>query len=174
MQTWCLIYKNLRIYSRNYFLLLFCFWSNLEIKLYTSSNEETKVSQFSSIAQLCPTLWPHGLQHASLSITNSWNLCKLMSIESVMASNHLILYCPLLLLPSIFLSIRVFSNESVFHIRWPKYWSSASASVLPMNIQDWFPLGWTCWISLKSKGLSTVFSNTIVQKHQFFSAQLSL
>ena len=123
MQTWCLIYKNLRIYSRNYFLLLFCFWSNLEIKLYTSSNEETKVSQFSSIAQLCPTLWPHGLQHTSLSITNSWNLCKLMSIESVKASNHLILYCPLLLLPSIFLSIRVFSNESFLPIRWPKYWS---------------------------------------------------
>ena len=123
MQTWCLIYKNLRIYSRNYFLLLFCFWSNLEIKLYTSSNEKTKVSQFSSVAQLCPTLWPHGLQHASLSITNSWNLCKLMSTESVMAPNHLILYCPLLLLPSIFLSIRVFSNESCLPIRWPKYWS---------------------------------------------------
>ena len=64
--------------------------------------------------------------------------------------------------------------ESVFHIRWPKYWISASASDLPMNIQDWFPLGWTGWISLQSKGLSSIFSNTTVQKHQFFSAQLSL
>ena len=69
--------------------------------------------------------------------------------------------------------IRVFSNQPVLHITWPKYWNSASASVLPMNIQDWFPLGWTGWISLQSKGLSRVFSNTTVQKHQFFSAQLS-
>ena len=64
---------------------------------------------------------------ASLSITNSWSLLKLMSIESVMPSNHLILYCPLLLLPSIFPSIRVFSNESVLRIRWPKYWSFSSS-----------------------------------------------
>ena len=71
-------------------------------------------------------------------------------------------------------SIMVFSNESVLHIRWPKYWSSASASVLPMNTQDWSPLGWTGWISLLSKGLSRVFSNTTVQKYQFFNAQLSL
>ena len=65
-------------------------------------------------------------------------------------------------------------NESVLHIRWPKYGVSALASVLSMNIQDWFPLGWTGWISFQSKGLSTVFSNTTVQKHQLFSAQLSL
>ena len=179
-----------------------------------------------------------------------------------MPSNHLILCHPLLLLPSIFPSIRVFSNESALHIRWPKCWSfsfniissvqfshsvmsdslwphesqharppcpsptprvysnscpssqwyhpaisssvvpfsscsqsfpasgsfpmsqlftrggqsigvSASASVLPMNTQDWSPLGWTGWISLQSKGLSRVFSNTIVQKHQFFGTQLS-
>ena len=98
---------------------------------------------------------------------------QLMSIESVMPSNHLILCRPHVLLPSIFPSIRVFSNESVIRMRWPKYWSSVSASVLPMNIQDWFPLGWTGWISLQSKGLSRVFSNKTVQKHQFFSAQLS-
>ena len=109
---------------------------------------------------------------ASLSITNSWSLPKLMSIESVMPSNHLILCCPLLLPPSIFPSNRVFSNESVLHMRWPKYWISASPSVLPMNIQDWFPLGRTGLI-LQSKGLSRVFSSTTVQKHQFFSAQLS-
>ena len=86
-----------------------------------------------------------------------------MFIKSVMPSNHLILCCPLLP-PSIFPSIRVFSNESILHIRWPKYWSSASASVLPMNIQDWFPLGLTSWISLKTTGLSRVFSNTTVQR----------
>ena len=178
-----------------------------------------------------------------------------MCIESVMPSNHYILSRPLLL-PSIFPSIRVFSNESALRIRWPKYWSfsfmdvraiwlrhlsphwspgliqliwlarwvspssltapcaslpklrarskrttiparggpvfgqgytsscaplleppnklSASTSDLPMNTQDWSPLGWTGWISLQSKGLSRVFSNTTVQKHKFFGAQLSL
>ena len=108
---------------------------------------------------------------ASLSITNSRSLLKLMSIESVMPSNHLILCHPLLLLPSIFPSNRVFSNESVLYIRWPKYWSFCFS--MPMNIQDWFPLGWIGWISLQSKRLSRAFSNTTVQKHQFFSAQLS-
>ena len=78
-----------------------------------------------------------------------------------------------ILLPSIFPGIKIFSNEPALHIRWPKYWSSASISVLPMNTQDWSPSGWTGWISLQSKGLSRVFSNTAVQKHQFFSAQLS-
>ena len=73
--------------------------------------------------------------------------------------------CPPLLLPSVFPSIRVFSSESALCISWPKYGVSTSASVLPMNIQDWFPLGWTGWISLHSKGLSRVFSNTTVQKH---------
>ena len=106
---------------------------------------------------------------ASLSINNSQSLLKLMSIESVMPSNYLILCRPLLLLPSIFSSIRIFSNETVLHIRLEV---SASASVLPMNIQDWFPLGWTSWISLQSKGLSRVFSNTTVQKHQFFKSVL--
>ena len=96
-----------------------------------------------------------------------------MSIESVMPSNHLILCHPLLLLPSMFPSTRVFSKESAFPIRWPNYCSFASKSVLPMNTQDW-SLGWTGWISLQSKGLSRVFSNTTVQKHQFFGAQLSL
>ena len=86
---------------------------------------------------------------AYLTITNSRNLFKLRSIESVMPSNHLILCHPLLLLPSIFSSIRVFSNELVLRIRWPKHWSFS-------NIQDWFPLGLTGWISLQSKGLSTV------------------
>ena len=117
------------------------------------------------------TPWTAALQ-ASLSITNSCSLLKLMSIESVMPSNHLILCHSLLLPPSIFPNIRVFSNESVLRIRWPKYWSFTS--VFPMNIQDWFHLKVTGWISLQSKGLSRVFSNTTVQKHQFFGAQLSL
>ena len=101
-----------------------------------------------------------------------------MSVESVMPSNCLILCHPLLLLPSIFPSNRVFSNESILHIRWPKYWSfSFVASHLnifkifkniPMNIQDWSPLGWTGLLSLQSKGLSRDFSSTTVQKHQFF------
>ena len=125
----------------------------------------------SSSVWLFVTPWTAAYQ-ASLSITNSRSLLKLMSIDSVMPSNHLILCCSLLL-PSVFLNIRVFSNESVFHIRWPNFGVSASASVLSMNIQGWFPLGLTGLISLQSKGLSRVF-NTTVQKHQFFGAQLSL
>ena len=93
--------------------------------------------------------------------------------ESVMPSNHLILCCPLLLLPSIFPSIRVCSNESAFASGGQSSGVSASTSVLPVNTQ-WSPLGWTGWISLQSKGLSRVFSNTTVQKHQFFCTQLSL
>ena len=122
---------------------------------------------FSSVPSLiCVRLfaipWATARQ-TSLSITNSWNLLKVMSIESVMPSNHLILCRPLL--PSIFPSIRVFSNESVLRIRWPSIGASASASVLPVNIQDWFPVGLTGWISFQSKELSRFFSNTIVQKH---------
>ena len=110
---------------------------------------------------------------ASLSITNCQSPPKPMSIELVMPSNHLILCCPLLLLPSIFPSIRVFSNESALRIRWPKYWSFSFNISPSSEHQDW-SLGWTGWISLQSKGLSRVFSSTTVQKHQFFCAQLSL
>ena len=129
--------------------------------------------QLLSCTWLLMTPWTVACQ-ASLSITNSQSLLKLMSIKSVMPSNHLILCCPLLLLHSILPNIRVFSNESVLHIRWPTYWVSASASVLPVNIQDWFPLGLTDLISLQPKGLSRVFSNTTVQRHQFFDTYLSL
>ena len=111
---------------------------------------------------------------ASLSITNSQSLPKLMSIESMMPSNHLILCNPLLLLPSIFPSLWVFSNESALHIRWPNYWSF-SFNISPSNEHSGLiSLRMTGWISLQSKGLSRVFSSTIVQKHQFFSTQLSL
>ena len=125
-----------------------------------------------SCVRLFATPWTAARQ-ASLSNTNSRSPPKPMSIESVMPSNHLILCHPLLLLPSIFPSIRVFSSESALRIRWPNIGVSASTSVLPINTQDWSPLGWTGWISLQSKGLSRVFFNTTVQKHQFFGTQLS-
>ena len=123
-------------------------------------------------AQLFVTPWTAACQ-ASLSITNSWSLLKLMSIESVMPYSHLILCHPLLLLASIFPSNRVFSMRQFFASGGQHIGVSASASVLPMNIQDWFPWGLTGWIPLQPKGLSRVFSNTTVQKHQFFCAQLS-
>ena len=119
------------------------------------------------------TPWTEACQ-ASLSFTISQSLFKLMSIKLVMPYNHLILCHPLLLLPSVFPSIRVFYNESVHHVRWLKYWSFSFSISLPMNIQGWFPLVLTGWISLQSKGLSRVFSNTTVQKHRFFKAQLCL
>ena len=121
-------------------------------------------------------------RQASLSITNSWGLIKLMSIESLMPSNHLILSWPLLLLPSIFPSIRALSNESVLHIRWPKFWSfsfsistSNEYSGLVSFGMDWLDLfavkgTLKCLLQKKKK----VFSNTTVQKHQFFHAQLFL
>ena len=134
------------------------------------------ILQFSSVqslscVRLFATPWTAARQ-ASLSITNSRSPPKFMSIKSVMPFNHLIL-CHPLLLPAIPPSIRVFSNESTLCMRWPKYWSFSFKSVLPMNTQDWSPLGWTGWISLQSKGLLTVFSNTTIQKHQFFRPQLS-
>ena len=110
-----------------------------------------------SLVRLFVTLWTAACQ---ASITNSQSLLKLMSIESVMPSNYLFLCRPLLLLPSIFPSIRAFSNELA---GVQSIGVSASASVLPMSIQDWF-LGLVGWISLKSKGFSRVFSNTTVQK----------
>ena len=132
--------------------------------------------QFSSVAQSCSTLCDSmaAACQASLSITNPWSSLKLMSIESMMPSNHLILCPPLLLLPPIPPSIKVFSNESTLQIRWPNY-CSFSFSISPSNEHPGLiSLGWTGWISLQSKGLSRVFSNTTVQKHLFFGTQLSL
>ena len=132
-------------------------------------------SQFTSV-QLLSHVWLFGTpwiaaRQASLSITNSQSLPKLMSIESVMPPKHLILCCPLLLLPSMFPSIRSFQMSQFFASGGQNIGVSASTSVLPINIQDWSPLGQTGWISLQSKGLSRVFANTTVQKHQFFGAQ---
>ena len=148
-----------------------CIWWNYipSKKTYTLIH-----TQFSSVTQSCPTLCDRiDYSMLVLSIKNSWSLLKLMSIESVMPSNHLILCRPLLLLPSIFPSIRVFQMSQFFTSGGQRIGVSASTSVFPMNIQDWFPLGWTGWISLQSKGLSRVFSNTTVQNNHLFGAQLS-
>ena len=126
-----------------------------------------------SHVQLFAIPWTAAYQ-ASLSITNSQSLLKLMYTKLVMPSNHLILCCSLLLSPSIFPSIRVFSNESALRIRWPKDWSF-SFIISPSNeYSGLISLRLTSWISVQSKGLSRIFSNTTVQKHQFFGTQLSL
>ena len=117
------------------------------------------------------TPWTTAWQ-ASLSITNSQSLLKVMSIELVMSSNHLILCHTLLLLPLAFPSIRVFFNGQFFTSGGQSIGASASASVLPMNIQGWFPLGWTGWISLQSKGLKILLrhhnSKTSILQHSAF------
>ena len=125
-----------------------------------------------SLSVVSNSLRPHECQ-VSLSITNSRSLLKPLSIESVMPSSHLILCRPLLLLPPIPPSIRVFSNESTLHMRWPKYWSF-SFRISPSNEHPGLISFRMDWLDLLAvKGLLRVFSNTIVQKHQFFGAQLS-
>ena len=117
--------------------------------------------QFSAVVQLCPTLCD------PMNCSNSQSPPKPMSIESMIPSNHLILCHPLRFLPSIFPSIRVFSNELALHIRWPKYWSF-SFNISPSNEHPGLISFRMDWLDL-----STVFSSTTVQKHQFFGAQLS-
>ena len=129
-----------------------------------------------SVAKSFPTLWPYELQHAGFLVLHCLPEFAQIHVHWVSdaVSNHLILCCPVLLLPSVFPSIRVFSNELALHIRWPKYWSFNFSLSPSKNIQGWFPLGLTSLISLQSEGLSRVFSSTTIRKHQFFSAQLSL
>ena len=128
--------------------------------------------QFShSVVPVFETPWTVAHQ-ASLSISDSQSLVKLMAIESVMPSNHLILCHPLLLLPAIFPGIRVFSK--VLHIRWPKCWSFSFSICSSSEYSGLISFRLTLLISLQSKGLSRVFSNTTVQKHQFSGTQLSL
>ena len=128
-----------------------------------------------SCSVVCSSLWPHGLQHPRLPCPSlSPRVCSYSCPSSrwchpTISSNHLILCCPLLLLPSVFPSIRDSSNESSGQSNGV----SGSASVLPMHIQGWFPLGLTGWISLQSKGLKNLYRTT-VRKHQFFSTQFSL
>ena len=129
-----------------------------------------------SVAKLCQlfvTPWTAAHQ-AFLSFTVFQSLLKFMSIESVMPSNHLILCHPLLLLPSVFPNIRIFSNESALRIRWAKYWSFSFSSSPFNEYSRLISFRLTGLISLQSKGLSRVFSSTITSKHQFFGAQLSL
>ena len=124
---------------------------------------------YCSVGKSYPTLTtPWTLYQPSLSFTILWNFLIFMYIELVILSNHLIVCQPLLLLPSVFLSIRVFSSKLALHIRGQSI--GASASVLPVNIEGWFPLGLTGWIALKSMGLSRAFFSTIVQKCQFFGS----
>ena len=128
--------------------------------------------QLLSCVQLFAT--PSTAAHqASLSITHSQSLPKLMSIESVMPSNHLILCHPLLLLPSLLPSIRVFSNESALCIRWPKYWNF-SFNISPSNEHSGLISFRMDWLDLLAVQGTRVFSNTAVQKHQFLGIQLSL
>ena len=160
----------------------------LEVSIYHIDNIQS-VQSFCHV-QLFVTPWTAARQ-ASLSITNSWSLPKLMSIESVMPSNHLILYCPLLLLPSIFPSIRVFSNESALWIRWPKYWSF-SFNISPSNEHaglisfrmDWLDLlavqetnnsrdsqessPTPQFKSINSSALSFLYSPTLISKHDYW------
>ena len=134
--------------------------------------------QFScSVMSDSATPWT-GAHQACLSITNSLNSLKLLFIESVMSSNHLILCRPLLLPSLIFSSIRIFSSESVLRIRWTKYWSSSFSISPSVNIQGWSPLGWTGWISLQSKGFSSLLQYhsskaSIFWCSAFFTVQLS-
>ena len=154
-------------------------WSmqlHLLTPLFSLVLESFLFSSFSSVQSLSrvwlfATTWTTAYQ-ASLSITNSQSSLRLTSFELVMPSSHLILCHPLLLLPPIPPSIRVFSSESTLLMRWPKYWSFSFSISPSSKHQDCSLLGWTGWISLQSKGLSRVFSNTTVQKHQFFRAQL--
>ena len=152
--------------------------ANIYLEWETITTEKSYLTQFSSVQSLSrdwlfATPWTAACQ-ASLSITNSWSLPKLMSIESVKLSNHLIFCCPLLLLPTILPSIRIFSNESALRIRWPKYWSF-SFNISASNEHPGLISFRMDWLNLLAvQGFSRVFSNTTLQKHQFWSAQLSL
>ena len=135
--------------------------------------------QFSTVAQLCPTLQPHGLQHTSLPV-HHWSLIKIMSIKSVMPTNHLILCSPLLLLPSIFPSIKVFSKESALCIRWPKYWSF-SFSISPSNEHSGlisFRMDWLDLLEVQGtlKSLLQHHSSkaSVLQHSAFFTVRLTL
>ena len=141
-------------------------------RTYSYTSHSFSSVQLSSHVWLFVTRWITARQ-ASLSITNSWSSLKLMSIESVMPYSHLILCRPLLLLPPIPPSIRVYSNESTFHMGWPKYWSF-SFSISPSNEHPGLIAFRMDWLDLLAvQGTLWVFSNTAVQKHQFFGAQLS-
>ena len=147
---------------------MFCVSRNLSIisklsNLLVYNLSQDKGPQFRAVqllshVQLFATPWT-AARHTFLSITNSWSLLKLMSIKTLIPSNHLTLCHPLLLPPSIFPSIRAFYNKSVLLIKRPKYWSFSFSISPSKNIQDWSPLGWTGWLSLQSKGLSSLLQH---------------
>ena len=158
------ILKNVRILGINfswawYMILLMCGW----------------IVCCCSVLKLCSSLWDptHRSMPDPLSFSISQSLLRFMSIESMMLSDHLTLYHPLLLVPSIFPSIRVFSNELALHIRWPKCWCF-SFSIRPSSEYSGLISFRMDWIDLAHQGLSRVFSSTTVWKHQFFSTQPSL
>ena len=162
-----------RTQGSNSHLLCLLHWQMCSLSLVPPGKPQIFSSvQSLSHVWLFATPWTAACQ-ASLSITNFQSLLKLMPIELVMPSNHFILCHPLLLTSSVIPSIMVILSQFLASGS-QSIGVSASTSVLPMHIQDWFPLGWTGWISLQFKGLSKVFSNTRIQKHQLFSAQLSL
>ena len=130
------------------------------------------VVQLLSCVRLFATPWT-ATRQASLSFIISQSLLKLMSIESVMPSNHFILYCPLLLLPLIFPSIGIFSNESALCTRWPKYWSFSFSNSTCSDYSELISFRIDCF-ALQPKRLSRVLFSTIIQKHQFFGSQPSL
>ena len=144
----------------------------LSINEYINSVQFSSVQSLSSV-RLFETPWTAAHQ-VSLSIANSRSLLKLISIESVMPSNHLILCIPFASYLQSFPASGSFQMGQFFASGRQSIGVSASASVLPVNIKDRFPLGWTGWISLQYMGRSRVFSNTTVQKHQFFNTQFPL
>ena len=154
---------------------MYLFYNVLLLIVSTIQQSESAivVVQLLNHVQFFATPWTVAHQ-ASLSFTISWSFLKLTSIESVMLSNHLILCHPLLLLPSVFPSIRVFSNELALHIRWPKYWNF-SFSISPFGeYSGLISFRIDCFDLLAVQRLSWVFSSTTIQKYQFFSAQPSL
>ena len=161
--------RNFYLLDNDWFSFSFFPWrSNITLAFRHYFNSVQLLSR----ARLFATPWIAARQ-ASLSITNSQSSPKLLCIELVMPSSHLILCHPLLLCPQSLTASGSFPVSQLFASHGQSTGVSASASVLPMSTQEWSPLGWTGWISLQSKGLSRVFSNTTAQKHQFFSAQLS-
>ena len=164
---------------------LICFWFTLTHRMQSTQNLwllllvscTLNLSSFSLLQSLsCARLFATqrtAAHKASLPIINYWSLLKLMSIELVISSNHLILCCPFSSCLQSFRASGSFHMSQLFASGGQSIGVSAPTSVLPIQTQDWPPLGWTGWISLQSKGLSRVLSNTTVQKHQFFGAQLS-
>ena len=163
---WIMPYQKLKIYLWRYLIHHSFIYNNVKYMLIQFSSVQSL-----SRVRLFATPWIAARQ-ASLSTTNSWSSPKLMSIESVMPSSHLI-FChdPVSSCPQSLPAAGSFPMSQLFAWGGQSIGVSALASVLPTNTQDWSPLGWTGWISLQSKGLSRVFSNTTVQKHQFFSVQ---